>query len=117
MEDLPIVAAGRTVPDALDRIRRYCGLAWSEGPPETWAWHYYDAVPAEHDYNVTPVDVLCAAALHPGLSRSDLSFFRDRHTDLSAWLADMPDGCHLRETSDQVVDHLARLPEAFPYIL
>ena len=45
MQELEIVAAGREIPDALDNIRHYCGLAWSGGPPETWAWDYYDAVP------------------------------------------------------------------------
>lgn len=44
MEDLPFVAAGREVPRALDRVRRYCGLPWSGGPPETWAWQFYDAL-------------------------------------------------------------------------
>ncbi len=44
IDDLPIVAAGREIPDALDRIRRYCGLRWSGGPPETWAWPYFDTV-------------------------------------------------------------------------
>lgn len=46
MNDLPIVAAGREIPDGLDRIRRYCGLSWSGGEPETWAWRYYDVIPA-----------------------------------------------------------------------
>jgi hypothetical protein len=116
MEEFPLVVAGRTLPDALDRIRRYCGLAWSGGPPETWAWHYYDAVPTEQDDHVTAVDVLCAAALHPGLGRADLAFFRERHTELSAWLRDMPQDSRLWETSDEVVEHLASLPERFPKV-
>jgi hypothetical protein len=114
MEELLIVAAGRTIPDALDRIRRYCGLDWPGGPPETWAWPYYDAVPTEHDDIVEPVDVLCAAALHPGLGRADLTFFRDRREDLSTWLAQVPNDLRLWEVSEPVVDHLASLPNAFP---
>jgi hypothetical protein len=37
MNDLPIVVAGRTIPDGVDRVRRYCGLPWSGGTGETWA--------------------------------------------------------------------------------
>jgi hypothetical protein len=113
MDDLPVKAAGRVIPNALDRIRRYCGLAWSGGPPETWAWHYYDEVPTEQDNNVTPVDVLCAAALHPGLSRADLTFFRNRRDDISAWLALVPNERRLCEISNGVEEHLANLPEHF----
>ena len=73
-EDLSIVAGGRELPDALDRIRRYCGLPWSGGAPETWAWHFDDEVPTADDDDVIPTDVLCASSLHPGLSRADLAF-------------------------------------------
>lgn len=114
MNDLPIVAAGREVPDALDRIRRYCGLSWSGGPPETWAWHYFDAVPTPHDDIVTPVDVLCAAALHPGLSRDDLSYFRERQDDIAAWLHRVPTESKLWELSESEVEHIAALPIGRP---
>jgi hypothetical protein len=114
MEDLPIVAAGRDVPDALDRIRRYCGLAWSGGQPETWAWHYYDAVHTEQDDVVTATDVVCAAALHPGLARRDLAFFRERPDELSAWLAKVPGEVRLWEISTSDLEHLASLADRFP---
>jgi hypothetical protein len=114
MDEQPLVVAGRTLPEALDRIRRYCGLNWSGGPPETWAWHYYDAVPTDQDDNVTSVDVLCAAALHPGLSRSDLAFFRDRKTDLSRWLSAVPADINPWEAVEADVQHLATLPDRFP---
>jgi hypothetical protein len=114
MDDLPIVAAGREVPMALDRIRRYCGLRWSGGPPETWAWHYYDMVPTAYDDLVTAVDVLCAASLHPGLSRTDLTYFRERGDDVTAWLRDAPPGLTLFEASDGDVEHIAALPEVLP---
>lgn len=112
MEDLPLVAAGREVPDAYDHIRRYCGLPWS-GPRETWAWHYYDAVPTAHDDVVTPTDVLCAAALHPGLSRQDLAFFREEQDAVSAWLRQVPADVRLWEASAATVEHLRSLPVAF----
>lgn len=112
MNDLPIVAAGRDVPDAVDRIRRYCGLPWSGGPPETWAWHYYDTVPADPDDEANAVDVLAAAALHPGLSRSDLAYFRDERDAIGAWLAGLPAGVKLGEATDTDVDHLVSMPRA-----
>lgn len=114
MEELTITAGGRGIADAVDRIRRYCGLPWSGGAPETWAWHYYDAVPTAHDDAISAVDVLCAGALHPGLSKADLAFFRDRADDISGWLADVPTGSRLWEVPDEAIDHLADLPGLLP---
>jgi hypothetical protein len=71
-------------------------------------------VPTEQDDHVTSVDVLCAAALHPGLGRADLAFFQDRQEDLSPWLAEVPQDLRLWEASDGVVEHLASLPDSFP---
>ncbi len=78
MNSIPIQVGGRDVPDTLHHIRRYCGLTWSGGSPETWAYRYFDLVPGESPDEVTSVDVLAAASLHPGLSRTDLGFFVDR---------------------------------------
>lgn len=112
MDDMPIAAAGREIPGALDRIRRYCGLGWSGGRPETWAWHYYDAIPTNHDDDVTPTDVVCAAALHPSLSRDDLLYFREAAATVVSWLQRVPSGPRLGELSDEAVDHIATLPTA-----
>lgn len=114
MGDLPIVAAGRQIPNALDRIRRYCGLRWSGGGPETWAWAYYDMIPADPDDIVSPVDVVCAGALHPGLSKEDLSFFRDSAAPVSNWLREVPAGLRLCELDDTTVRHLATMPDIAP---
>lgn len=108
MEDPGIIAAGRTVPDGLDRIRRYCGLPWSGGSvPETWAWPYYDEVPTPRDNSVGAIDVLAAAALHPGLSRSDLGFFVHRREQLSDWLSELSPELHLGDADDRTLGHLA----------
>ena len=112
MEQPPLCAAGRVIPSAVDRIRRYCGLSWSGGPPETWAWRYYDTVATAPDDEVIPVDVMCAAALHPGLSRDDLVWFHDHRADLEALLADVPADLVLADLSEHQVDHLASLPDA-----
>lgn len=114
MNDLPIVAAGREVPDALDRVRRYCGLAWSGGQPETWAWHYFDAVATPHDDVVAPTDVVCAASLHPGLTRDDLAYFREESESLTSWLRMIPVDARLWELTDAQLRHLATLPELDP---
>lgn len=72
-----LTLAGHRVEQAGDVIRRFCGLPWSGGPPETWASPYYDAtMPADGLLRLT--DVTAAAALHPGLSRADLRLFHER---------------------------------------
>jgi len=109
MNSIPIQVGGRDVPDALDRIRRYCGLTWSGGSPETWAYRYFDHVPSESPNEVASVDVLAAAALHPGLSRTDLAFFVDRADDLSDWLRSVPVHAELRSADSDLLDHLDAL--------
>lgn len=113
MSDVVLYAAGRVIPDGVDRIRRYCGLEWSGGPPETWAWPYYDAVPTRHDDIVEPTDVVCAAALHPGLGRADLAFFHERGDELSEWLQALPSDSPLWEVGGDVVAHVAHLADRF----
>ena len=109
MNHIPIHVGGRDVPDALDRIRRYCGLTWSGGSPETWAYRYFDLVPSELPDEVTSVDVLAAAALHPGLSRSDLAFFVDRADDLTDWLRSVPVDAELQFADSDLLAHLDAL--------
>lgn len=109
MQDLPLVAGGRQVPDAVDHIRRYCGLPWSGGRAETWAWHYYDAIQTAHDHTVTPTDVLAASALHPGLTRGDLAFFRERASEVSAWLSVLDPEMTLWDADEQTLEHLRSL--------
>lgn len=111
MDAMPLRVAGRDIPSALDLIRRYCGLPWSGGPPETWAYHYYDRLPTAADDDVAPVDVLAAASLHPGLSRRDLAFFRDHRADLADWLEAVPTEIDLGAASDGDLEHLASLVE------
>jgi hypothetical protein len=109
MDNIPIQVGGRDVPDALDHIRRYCGLPWSGGSPETWAYRYFDLVPSEFSDEVTSVDVLAAAALHPGLSRTDLAFFVDRADDLSGWLRGVPVDAELQSADSELLAHLGAL--------
>lgn len=111
MEDFPLSVAGREIPDPIDRVRRYCGLPWSGGPPEVWAWPYFDAVSSDPVDQVTPVDVMCAAAVHPGIAREDLWFYRRHAEEVGAWLAGVPTGVRLWEAPEGVVSHIASLRE------
>ena len=104
----PLTLADRDIADARDRIRRYCGLPWSGGPPETWAYRYYDATPTGGPNDVGATDVLATTALHPGLKRSDLAFFYDHRGVLERWLKTIPREASLRDADD---DLIARLDE------
>ena len=112
MRDPIIVAGGRPIPDAFDRIRRYCGLPWSGGERETWAWAYYDEIPTAHDNRVTPTDVVSAGALHPGLSREELTWFNARQADLQRWLQALPPGLDLAKASPPTVARVTSMPDA-----
>lgn len=56
-----------------------------------WAFAYFDAVPRGAPDEVSPVDVLCAAALHPKLTQPDLAWFARNRGRLSDFLATLPD--------------------------
>lgn len=112
LNELALVLGGRRVSGGYDRLRRYCGLAWSGGPAETWAFRYYDVVPSRHPGEVDPVDVLATAALHPGLSQRDLAYFHDSAELLAGWLGAVPTDVALAQADDGVVDHLGHLADA-----
>ena len=104
-----LVAAGRPITDLEDRLRRYCGLSWSGGPPEVWAFDYFDRLPTGDQ--VDRIDVLAAGALHRGLSRDDLEFFVVHADELNAWLAWIPDDVPLHRAKPEVIAHLEALAE------
>src|SRR5436309_1424393 len=81
-----VVLAGRRFERPGELVARYCGLRWSGGAPETWAHRFYDKVPPSDPDRIDTTDVLAAAALHPGLSQRDLTFFFDRGPELEHWL-------------------------------
>jgi len=104
--------AGRLLTGARDKVRRYCGLAWSGGGTETWAYRYYDAV--ETDPNrLDPVDVLTAASLHPGLSHRDLAYFAENVALVESWLSDVPMDLGLADADEGLIDLLA-VPLGWP---
>jgi len=114
MEPTELRCAGRPVPNARDQIRRYCGLPWSGGEAETWAYEYFDAVPTGPGDFAGPPDLLAAAALHPGFGRPEMTFFNGGGAEAcERWLAELPGDVDLADADDQTVDHLVRLPEIF----
>ena len=97
---------------ALDDIRRYCGLPWSGGPPEVFAYRYFDALPERReDDEVRPVDVLAAGALHPGLTKADLTYFVEARHQLREELAALPTGVDLGDAPREVVHRVLTLGE------
>lgn len=106
---LPIALGGRVVAGADDLVRRYAGMHWSGGPPEVWAFPFYDAVPAVHDDVVSRVDVLAASVLHPGLSRTELAFFIEHADELTDWLRDVPPDQTLWDADAELLSHLDSL--------
>jgi hypothetical protein len=108
--EMLLTLGGRRVEDPVDVIRRFCGLDWSGGPGETWAYAYYDATIASCGI-LELGDVTATAALHPGLSRADLAFFRGHLLALRTWLAVLPVGVGLARVDDYVLDHLLGLAD------
>lgn len=107
----PLVLAGRPLDRAAEHVRRYCGLPWSGGPPEVWAYSYYDALPNEDPLDVTPVDVVAAAALHPKLTRPDLIWFATHREGLRRFLKSAPHS-DLADTDPSLLDELPVLAAA-----
>ncbi len=105
-----LVIGGRPLHDAMDLVRRYCGLPWSGGADETWAYRYFDAVDVERSDRVEPVDVLAAAALHPGLRHADLTWFWQHRDDLVRLLKDLPPAVDLADADGRVVAAVQALP-------
>lgn len=104
----PLLLAGRPFPDFLDAARRYCGLPWSGGAAETWAFPFFDAV-ATTLFDVEPADVTAASVLHPGMTRDDLHFFSEHRADLEGWLADLDPKASLADASQATIEYLERL--------
>jgi hypothetical protein len=63
---------------------------------------------------VTPVHVLCAAALHPGLA--ELSFFRSESDALAGWLGEALTDLRRWEAAPSTLTLIAGLPERWPDI-
>lgn len=109
-----LVFGGRMVENETvwSRVFRYCGIEWDGHPPETWAYRYYDAIETDPAV-ISPEDVVCAGALHPGLSRNDLSWFWDHRAQLNDWLEQFPVDEQLRTADESTIDALAELPSRF----
>jgi hypothetical protein len=108
-----LVVGARELPNALDGIRRYCGLPWSGGAPETWAYRYFDAIDDPCRDALSPTDVIVTSALHPGLKQSDLAWFWEHGREVTQLLNELPRDLPLAEASPDLVSRLQELPERF----
>lgn len=104
-----LVLAGRHIGDAEDHVRRYCGLPWSGGDDETWAYRYFDAVSDQEPDTVSAVDVLAAGALSVGLSKADLTWFWTAGEQLGALLAELPNNVQLADADSRTVEKVQSL--------
>lgn len=106
-----LVCAGRPVLNARDQIRRYCGLPWSGGEPETWAYEFFDAIPTGPGDQITPADLLPSAALHPGFGRDEAVFFNTGGAEAcEEWLSGLPLNVDLADADEQTLERLSELP-------
>ncbi|MCY7298228.1 MAG: DUF6308 family protein, partial [Ilumatobacteraceae bacterium] len=80
----------------------------SGGLPEVWAFRYYDLIRTDPD-RMDPVDVLAAAAIHPGLSRDDLAWFDTNRPVLDDWLAGVGVDLQLAHADDAARESLVAL--------
>ena len=103
--------AGGVMPEARDQIRRYCGLPWSGGDPEVWAYEYFDSLPNGSDDLVGPPDTLGAASLHPGFGRAEMVWFNGGGAEAcEAWLSGLPRDVELVDADEATIKQLAELP-------
>lgn len=110
MEEDTLVCAGRHITSARDQIRRYCGLSWLGGDPESWAYEFFDAIPTGPGDHITPADLLPSAALHPGFGRDEAVFFNGGGAEAcEEWLSGLPLNVDLADADEQTLDHLAEL--------
>lgn len=109
LDELAVSLAGRRLDRVWDLVSRYCGLPWSGGQAEVWAFAYYDTAPPSAPDEVTTTDVAIAGILQPGLSRADLAFFVDQRTRISEWLHRVPADVPLHLLDDTTVGHITGL--------
>ena len=111
MTDSTLVCAGKPLATARDQIRRYCGLPWSGGEPETWAYENFDLMPTGPDDLLGPPDYLAAAVIHPGFASAEMTFFRqDGGNEVCrAWLSVLPRDVDLADADEETLDHLTEL--------
>jgi hypothetical protein len=111
MNEVTLLCAGRAIAKARDQIRRYCGLTWSGGEPETWAYEYYDSIPTGPGDEITPADLLPSAALHPGFGRDEAVFFNTGGAEAcEGWLSGLPRDVDLADADEPTVESLTELP-------
>lgn len=104
-----IVIGGAPLLDFRDHVRRYCGLSWSGGDPEVWAYPFYDRLPDHDPDRVTAADLVAVATVHPNLTKADLEWFVTERTHLDDLLGQVDQRTYLGEAPDSTLAALAQL--------
>lgn len=101
---------------AWTEVLRYCGIPIDDehgDPGQTWAWRFFDAITTD-PAGVSPQDVVCAAALHDGLTHAELDWFWAHQVDLDNWLSSFPVDLALRHADEDTIGLVTELPARFP---
>ena len=108
------IVAGNEIFDPMDKLRRYCGLPWSGGHPETWAFQYFDMVPlVDGPDRLSEIDVLACSSLLPQIQPRWFSWLHEEGLEqLSDWASHVPRDVDLCDASPgvrEMVFELGRL--------
>jgi Family of unknown function (DUF6308) len=88
MGELTIWLAGAPIVGARDKVHRYCGLPWSGGPPEAWAFRFYDFQPRSDPNEIWSSNLMVCSVLHHSITRENLRGFARKVRQLEALLED-----------------------------
>jgi hypothetical protein len=103
--------ANRPIHGVTDQIKRYCGLEWSGGRPETFAFQYYDALPHEPGAPLGPLDLVACVALQPTIVPNELIWFHEQGFQrLDSWVTELPPDLDLADADESTIRHLCELP-------
>jgi hypothetical protein len=95
------LVAGNEIFNPIDHLRRYCGLSWSGGLPEAWAFQYFDEIPLTGGPDrLSPTDVLACGSLLPQIQPRWFSWlFEEGLNEISNWAREVPRHSDLSEAS------------------
>ncbi|MDZ7674553.1 MAG: DUF6308 family protein [Acidimicrobiales bacterium] len=104
-----IVLGGRPLRVVGDHVRRYCGLTWSGGDPEVWAYPFYDTLRDDDPDRVSETDLISVAAVHPSITRADLVWFVEVREQLDQILTTIDPTVGLGDADAHLIEAVARL--------
>jgi Family of unknown function (DUF6308) len=88
MSELTIWLAGKPITGVRDKLHRYCGLAWSGGRPEAWAFRFYDLYPDSEPNRLWATNLLVCSVLHPSITRANLMAYAEKIEEMERILSE-----------------------------